>query len=256
MKLASIRQSVFGRMAQVLLAVIVAGLFVFFLFDYVIMSLYTRQGSERKVPILVGLDTVRAKQLVDSLDFELVIESAKIGGKVNPGTILEQRPLAGSYAKPGRKVRVVPASAVAPDVTPDLLGLEVRDAQLRCKNSGLLCGETEISYKFSEKSPRGLVFEQNPKPGKNIEPGTAVKVTVSMGAMPEKFYVPNLIDQTLSDARILLREAGLKLGKTVRRETQLYAPGTVMSQGVRAGQEVRNGTVVDLVIATQPRTAD
>jgi serine/threonine-protein kinase len=253
---AQVRSYIFGRAAQILLAVAVASLFIFFLFDRMIMPLYTRQGSERKVPQLTGLDTVRARALAESLRFEFVVENAKIGGKVAPGTILEQRPLAGNYAKPGRKIHVVPTSAVAPDVTPDLLGLEVRDAQLRCRNSGLICSDTEISYKFSDKSPRGLVAEQTPRPGKSIEPGSTVKIIVSMGPQPERFFVPNLADQALSDALVMLREAGLKLGKIIRRETGLFPPGVVMSQSVRAGQEVNNGDTIDLVVATQSRTVD
>ena len=160
-------------------------------------------------------------------------------------------------AKPGRKIHVVPAMAAPPDAAPDVTGLELRDAQLRCRNAGLISGDADINYRFSERSPKGTVIAQDPAPGKKVGRGATVKLTVSMGPQPQNFYVPYLMEKPLAEAVTALREAGLKLGKISRKETDTYPSGTVIAQSIRSGEEVARNTAVDLVVAvklgTQPK---
>ncbi len=226
---------------------------LFLLFDFVVMQIYTRQGSQRFVPNLIQLSEQQARAAADSAGFELLVSNGKVSTRVPEGTILEQHPFAGTLAKPGRKIRVIPALSAAPDVAPDLVGLDLRDAQLRCKNVGLVCGPTEVRYRFSSRTLKGTVIEQDPAVGKPVKPGSAVKVVVSMGPEPAHFYVPTLVDQTLHDVRTLLREAGLKLGKIDRRETDEYPAGTVIEQSIPAGEDVSSGAAIDVVVAVKPR---
>lgn len=243
------------RRRYVAAGVVLALLLVGFLFDRVILPLYTRQGSEREVPVLTGLALKQAQVRTDSAGFELVVESAKASGGQPEGVVLEQRPLAGSLAKPGRKIRVIPAAAPVPNTAPDVLGLDVRDAQFRCRNAGLISTESDVRYRYSERTPKGVVVAQEPAPGEQVKPGSAVKLMVSLGLQPAHFFVPYLMEKSLHEARSLLREAGLRLGKIVRKETGLYASGTVIAQSIRSGQEVEGGASVDVVVAVPKGTA-
>ncbi len=242
-----------SRRVQWTLVLLVSFLFIFVLMDLMVMPLYTRQGSERIVPDVRGLSKDAAVLALDSAGFMTIVETAKLAVRVMSDCVLEQRPLGGTLAKPGRKVHIVPALPAAPDKMPDLVGLDLRDAQLRCKNAGLVSGETEVSYGFSENTPHGRVISQRPAAGETVEAGSTVKLTVSLGRQPDRFLVPNLVDQPLSEVRVLLREAGLKLGKVVRRETALYDAGMVIAQSVKAGEEVDKGTAVDVVVAVKSR---
>jgi serine/threonine-protein kinase len=237
-------------------AVALALFFVWFLFDRIMMPLYTRQGSEREVPLLTGLALKQAQVRTDSAGFVLVVEPAKVSGSQPEGVVLEQRPLAGALAKPGRKLRVIPAAAPEPNTAPDVIGLDVRDAQLRCRNAGLISTESDLRYRYSERTPKGVVVSQEPVPGEQVKPGSAVKLTVSMGPQPAHFYVPYLMEKSLHEARSLLREAGLRLGKIGRKETDLYASGTVIAQSIRSGEEVEGGAAVDVVVAVPKGTTD
>ncbi|MBU0510001.1 PASTA domain-containing protein [bacterium] len=233
---------------------VVAGIFVvlillFFIFDRFVMPLYTRQGIERPIPELVGLSTEEAKRRADSSGFIVVLDAPKMGGNVPEGTVLEQRPFARALAKPGRKIRVVPAVDVKRDLAPDVVGLKVRDAQIRCRNVNLLCTSADIVYEFSSEIPRDIIVSQEPEPGASVAPGDAVKLMVSLGPRPDHFFIPYLMEKPLHEARLLLRESGLKLGRIVRKETDLYPTGTVIAQSLRSGQEVEPETAVDLVVA-------
>lgn len=237
------------RRRYVVIGVAFAFIFVWFLVDRIVMPLYTRQGSEREIPKLSGLTLLQAQLRAASTGFKLIIEPAKLGGSQPEGTILEQRPMAGALSKQGRSIRVVPAAAPQPNTAPDLVGLDIRDAQLRCRSAGLMCSDSDVRYRFSERSPKGTVVSQEPGPGEKMKPGAAVKITVSMGTQPDHYYVPYLMEKSLHEARSLLREAGLKLGKIVRKETDMYVSGTVIAQSVRSGEEVQGGTAVDVVVA-------
>ncbi len=222
---------------------------VFFTMDRVVMPIYTRQGTEKAVPDLAGLSVEQARARADSAGFQLVVEAAKLGGNLPEGTILEQRPFAGSLAKPGRKVRVVPAMAVQQDLTPDLIGLEIREALIRCKNVDLICSNNDIQYRFSTDSPKDMVMAQNPLPGDVIERGAVIKLIVSLGPRPDFVIVPYVMEKQLHEARLLLRESGLLLGRIARKETDLYPTGTVIAQSIRSGEQVTPETTIDMVVA-------
>jgi beta-lactam-binding protein with PASTA domain len=240
-----------NRRVQVVLGAAAALLLLYFLLDNIVMPLYTRQGSERPVPKLIGLSEDQARSVVQSLGFSMVEEPGKPGLGVDEGTIIEQHPLAGSMSKPGRKIHVVPALAAVAGEVPNLVGLELRDAQLRVKNVGLISGEADLRYKFSDKSPKGTIVAQDPAPGKPAATGGTVKLTVSMGPQPEHFYVPYLMEMPLTEARTLLLESGLRLGRITRKETDSQQQGTVIGQTIASGTEVTKGAAIDVVVAVR-----
>ena len=236
-------------MSQSLLVGLVALVILFLLFDYFIMPAYTRQGSEHEVPDLVGLSLEAAELVATQQGFRFIIDPPKLASRVEPDAILEQRPLAKSFSKPGRKIHVVPAKLAETKISPYLVGLEVRDAQIRCRNIGLNCGPTDISYQFSKMTEKGLVLEQIPAEGEQIEPGSTMHLIVSLGVEPKSIHVPALVEKPLHDARLALIEAGLILGRVSRKETDIYTAGTVIAQSLRTGKKVNRGTRVDLVVA-------
>lgn len=249
-----VRRFLATRHGKIITAVLLSLLGSFILFEFVVMPLYTRQGTERLVPNLTAMPAQQARQAADSAGFELVLSQGKVSKRVPEGWILEQHPFAGTMAKPGRKIRATPALPGVQDIAPDLVGLDIRDAQLRCRNVGLVCGPTEVRYRFSGRVPKDGVLEQDPQAGKPVKPGSTVKLVVSMGPEPAHFYVPQIVDETLHDARNLLREAGLILVRIERRETDDYPAGTVIEQSLLAGQEVGPGTEVSVVVAVHPHS--
>jgi len=234
---------------QVVLYAIGALFVLFLLLDFIVMPVYTRQGAERQVPSLLGLSQKKAAAVADSAGFVMVEDPPRPASDDAVGTILEQRPLAGSLAKTGRKIRVIPAIAAERDWAPNLVGLELRDAQLRCRNAGLVSGEGDVQFGFSERVPKGTVMAQRPEAGTPVESGEVIRLIVSLGPLPDRFIVPYLMEKPLHEARTLLRDSGLKLGKIVRKETDLYPAGTVIAQSVRSGEQVQKDSEVDVVVA-------
>lgn len=226
---------------------------LYFLFDRVAMPLYTRQGREFPVPDLVGLSIAEAESVATLHKLVVRLEEEKYSPGVPEGTILEQLPEAGSLCKRGRHVRIVPASPPMEVVMPNLIGLVGRDAGWRCLSLGLVCPPDSITYVFSDTVPSGRVVCQNPLPDSILAKNDTVSFAVSMGHRPEVYIVPELVGQTLHEARKRIREAGLRLGTVSQKVIPIVDAGTVIAQSIRSGAEVPKGTRIDLVVAILER---
>jgi beta-lactam-binding protein with PASTA domain len=238
---------------QVAFVVLCVFILFYFLLDRVFMPLYTRQGREFEMPTFVGLTIPEAQMVAKAAHLELIVEKEKFSQGVLQGTILEQLPRAGELYKTGRRVRVVPAGP-PPEVTmPRLVGLELRDAQWRATSLGLLCPTDNLGYTFSPTIPKGSVVSQRPLPDMRVVKDDTVRLTISMGPEPERFIVPELVGQTLHEARKRIREAGLTLGTVTQKIIPRVDAGTIVAQSIRSGTEVTKGMRVDLVVAIPER---
>jgi len=89
----------------------------------------------------------------------------------------------------------------------------------------------------------------NPPRGTIISREVCVEITVSKGPKPTHAEVPNVIGETLSDAKRLVEESGLNVGKVEYRMNTPTRPGTVISQSVSPGTNAPLESAVDLVIS-------
>lgn len=64
-----------------------------------------------------------------------------------------------------------------------------------------------------------------------------------------RVVVPNIEQETLSEARKILREKGLKLKVIEEEFSELYPKGTVISQDPEPGRKVKKGAVVKVVVS-------
>jgi beta-lactam-binding protein with PASTA domain len=226
---------------------------LYFLLDWVVMPLYTRQGREFPVPDLVGLSIAEAESVAALHKLVVRLEDEKFAPDVPAGTILEQLPEAGSLCKTGRHIRVVPASPPLDVVMPNLIGLVGRDAGWRCLSLGLVCPPDSVTYVFSDTVANGRVVWQNPPPDSILTKSDTISFAVSMGPRPEVYIVPELVGQSLHEARKRIREAGLRLGSVAQKVIPIVDAGTVIAQSIRSGAEVPKGTRIDLVVAILER---
>jgi len=115
---------------------------------------------------------------------------------------------------------------------------------------------------YSSVYPPAVVLEQYPKPGMHVKEGRTIYLTLNAGHAPE-VSMPNLVDSSLKNAQILLRNSGLYYGKiqyvpdiannAVLGQTyqgQPIAPGTCITQGTRIDLVV--GAAGDKQIVAMP----
>lgn len=95
--------------------------------------------------------------------------------------------------------------------------------------------------------PEGYVISQLPRPNENIKEGRTVEVVLSMGARTER--VPELKGLSLRQTRILLKRRNLRVGSVARVITEDEPGETVMASSPAVGEELVEGSVVDIVVA-------
>ena len=128
---------------------------------------------------------------------------------------------------------------------PDLTGLNENEAIQLIEESRLTIGE--ITEEYSRRVEEGLVISQSLRSGREVERGTSIDLTISLGA--ELIEVPDFTDLDLLDAADLIRQLGLNLGVVDEEFSETIDDGVVISQSIPAGSIVEVDESIDLVVS-------
>ncbi|MDD5258737.1 MAG: PASTA domain-containing protein [bacterium] len=127
---------------------------------------------------------------------------------------------------------------------PDLTGITVADGYDRLTALHLFLVKDGEQYNAVISS--GAIVSQVPLPGSKVKAGRKIKVIVSRGS--EKVDTPNVTYKSWRDAEIVLRQAGLIVGETLR----IYSDreqDTVIIQDPMAGISLEKGSSVNLIVS-------
>ena len=217
------------------------------LMDNIVMPLFVRKGHEFELPNVTALPVEEAETLLANLGLELQITGEEHSPARLEGTILSQEPPAGTLVKSGRPVNVVVSKGGQLVRLPYLVGVTIRQASLTLSDAGLVSGDVE--WVFSDSLPPDVVMATLPEAGALVPKGSRVQLIVNQGGTQETVPMPNLVGAPLEEARDALSDLGLELGVVIRQQARDLLPGTVLEQSEPAGDPVRRGEVIDLVIA-------
>jgi serine/threonine-protein kinase len=241
-----------------------------------------------RVPDVVGqtvadaLSTLRAQALKPRIVRVPNVEPA--------GQVVAQHPKAGAKAQPGIAVRLnvsdgkraastgtesTPTTTVAatmnqetaPTTTaaaanatplvrvPDLEGKKLIDARQLVRRLGLVIEIRQVP----NAQPLGTVVAQAKKPGTQVERGTHLLVTVSIGrptststtpsqAESQPIAVPDVTGEDETTATQDLQNAGLAVHVVDRDTTNASQDGLVVQQTPAANQSVQSGSTVTIYV--------
>lgn len=133
---------------------------------------------------------------------------------------------------------------------PKVIGMPAENAFAILDNNDLEMMIVDSVYQEDLK-PMTIV-EQDPKPGMNVKPGRKIYVTVNTGIKP-KVKMPKLVNGGANLAKVLLQNAGLKLGR-VDSVSSSIGSGLVLHQKYK-GREIapntplEKGSVIDIVVS-------
>ena len=103
---------------------------------------------------------------------------------------------------------------------------------------------------FSDTVPENVVISANPASGDSASKGSAVNLTISRG--PEKFAVPSVSGQSVTQATSAITRANLAVSGTESKFHPTVAQGSVISTEPKAGSKLDRGSNVTLVISRGP----
>jgi beta-lactam-binding protein with PASTA domain len=195
-----------------------------------------------KVPSVVGLQRAEAEQRLEQRGFE--VEVKRVVSPKAAGTVVVQRPEAGTlYGKGGIVVLTVARDPLKTEV-PDVSGLPVARALARLRVAELRPRAQEVP----SREPKGIVLRQLPAAGIEVPKNSPAIVVVSSG--PELADVPQVVGMTLGAATSRLTRAGFRT--RVARVPSTEPEGTVVAQNPRGGARALRGTVVRINISIGP----
>ncbi len=203
--------------------------------------------KEGVVPTLVGLSEAEAQALLESKGFTMEVAERIHSKDIAPGSVVSQSPKAGEKNKQLNPVKVVISTGAVKVKVPNLINESYDKVDILLKNLGLVEGEAKKEY---SKLPIGTVISQDIEPNTEVDEGTAVSYTISMG--PEKIVMENYVGLNIDDVKGQLETLDLILGSIKYINSNEYANNLIVEQSVKAGTEINRKSIVNFTVSKGP----
>ncbi|MGW2143801.1 protein kinase domain-containing protein [Nonomuraea bangladeshensis] len=128
---------------------------------------------------------------------------------------------------------------------PSLVGRNMLLAEQSAVNGGFKVKKAPGQY--SEKTAEGLVLATEPVAGTEVEQGSTITLTPSLG--PKRVVVPNVTGMTGNDARAALAKEGLTPGSVKRLPNTEVERDKVIRSSPQVGEKVKEGARVDIFVS-------
>jgi eukaryotic-like serine/threonine-protein kinase len=219
-----------------------------FLLSYVLVAFFVFPpqlvSTDETVPSVVGLSLEEAADRLSRAGFPIETGERRYHGSAPPGTVLSQSPPANSIEARGAQVIVDLSLGQRRGVVPSLAGLTRAEAEQAIRNAGLDVGEVQMQ---ESAAPQGQVISSFPGAGVRVTIPSQVSFSVSAG--PAQVRVPDLVGQSLPDARAMLAQLGLRTGNVTVDEESSWDINTVTTQSPSAGSAVQTGTDINVTVS-------
>ena len=197
------------------------------------------------IPAISGQTLDEVRSALETVNLILGTTSPEFNDFVERGSVLRLVDEAGATLAAGSQVLAGSTvdAVVSAGALPDVAGLPVDEARDILQSAGVT-GVVGGDGAFSDTVPEGYVVEVSLPAGATTRPGDTLTLIVSRG--PELVTIPDLVGETIADARDILEGLGFEV--EVRSEfpesdwDRSFARVTSLSPS--SGQEVAKGTLV------------
>src|ERR687898_955696 len=201
-----------------------------------------------EVPNVVGSGRAEAEQALKDAGFEVEVDERESSFD-DQNRVMGQDPSGGAQAEVGSGVTITVGTGPSSVPVPRLYGNTPAQAESEIQGAGLRLGT--LSRDYNNDVAQGSIFFQDPSGGENVEPGTAVNVTVSLG--PEQVEVPEVYGLSVAAAQTALSNAGLN-STPIEVEGDESA-GTALATDPGVGAMLDPGSTVSLYYSAGPPPA-
>ena len=229
----------------IVIALALAGI-GFFLYSFFFADFLT-STDDVPVPNLEGLYAEDIQQS-DYPNFQIRVEDWVPDDTVEQGRVISQTPAADRLVKSGTTISLTVSSGPSTDTMRDLLNDTLENAQIILDNLALDL-QVKVEYESSDLG-EGTVIRTDPVKGTALTAGQTVTLYVSSGPAVKLVPVPELVGLTEEQAIEKLESRNLKY--EITRLDREEALGTVVFQSIKQGEEVKEGTTVNLQVSNGP----
>ncbi|MBJ6646542.1 Stk1 family PASTA domain-containing Ser/Thr kinase [Streptomyces sp. BSE7F] len=206
------------------------------------VSLTVSKGPETvRVPDLDGYRLDKARSLLEDEGLEPGMVTREFSDSVPRDAVISTEPGKGTEVRAGTAVKLTVSKGSPVDV-PDVTGDAPEDARAKLEEAGL---KVEIADgRVHSEHDAGRVARQTPGAGGEAAEGDTVTLTLSKG--PEMVEVPDVVGDSVDEARDKLEGAGFGV-KEDRGLLGLFGD-TVKDQSVDGGETAPKGSTITLRI--------
>ena len=197
--------------------------------------------AKLNAPNLEGMSVEAARERWRDKGLVIIEDGERVDSGAEPGSIIEQRPAAGSPLA-SLEIRVTVAKEAPDTEVPDVVGKPVEQARQALVDAGF---EVPAPTLETSREPAGTVIKQLPAAGERAKAPSIVRVVV---AEPPSIEVPKVTGSYLAKARKTLEKAGLKVGSIRRVEHEERGQDYVLRQDPEPGGQVPPGTEIELTV--------
>jgi serine/threonine-protein kinase len=214
------------------------------------LLIFVSEGPEfRQVPELSGRNVDEAEAALAELRLVAGTVVEEFDESVPPGVVISNSAngvAVGGDVLPGTEVDLVVSRGPAPRVVPQMRGLTPEQATRLLEQFGLELALGEPV--FDDEVPAGQIATQDPPAESEVERGATLTAFPSKG--PDLVPLPDLTGMALPQINQALVDAGLNLGALLGSTQGTFVAASVGGEEVDAGEPVRRGSSVDIVILT------
>lgn len=193
-----------------------------------------------KLPSLVGLTGAAAAKRLTGLNLTPTLK--QVVSKKAPGTVIAQKPAAGTIAKTGTAVVLeVSKSQVA---VPNLNALTVHDATVALQQAGLRATVAQVP----STQPQGTVVAQSPPAATKVAAGSAVRLNVSKGQQ----QTTTTVTQTQTTTQTATQQQSSSLPPAPPQGSGNDYRGMQLDPAVQKIAQGRQQAIVEYVASAKP----
>ncbi len=246
------QRGVFGLAVPVMLGVTLACvvgslILVFMIFNMGENSIFSSK-VDVELPNFVGQTLESIQSNPDYSKFKFNIEE-DYNSTYNSGVVYAQSPNPPKTIKEDGEVTLYVSLGVEILTIPNLIGYTNGEAVSTLQDMGLVVMiETMSDSDYEDNS----VLAISPEVGSQVKSGSPVTVTINSLTNTTNVKVPNLVGDTLQDAKARLNSYGLVLGEVTRVDSS-EPKDTVLSQTVSYGAIVPQNTRVGVTVSNGPQ---
>ena len=166
---------------------------------------------------------------------------------VPSGSVLRQLPTAGSTVREGRIIRVWISQGDEMAFVPNVVGSDLRAAQLAVRQAGLLVNKVENAYSLTHE--KGLIVSQSLKADSMVEKGQGIDLVISNGQPPSSVVlVPNFKNKKLSEATLWASAQNIDL--IIKEDPDSVFPnGTIAAQNPEGDSQMTPGSNLEVTVS-------
>jgi serine/threonine-protein kinase len=210
------------------------------------MPWYVKHNTLVTVPSVVGLSFEDAKKKLDDSGLEGLQGDIRYDPSKPIGTVIEQNPPSEQVVKDGRRIYLIISGGEQLYDVPNLVGRSLREAKFMLTQRNLEAQEVE--YKPSVQYPSGIVLSQLEHAGSKVKKGTLIGLVISTGMESGDIKVPDLTGKNVEDAKKLILQYKLTIGKINYQPSSSLPVNAVIDQYPKANAMAKENTKVDLFV--------